>query len=183
MLNQTDPSAGSQTDDSKSSEPSIASVYHELRRFARQILARERRTCMLQPTALVHEAYLRLARQHAVPWKDQTRIRALAAGMMRRVLVDHARRRAAQKRGKGFARLALDASTIFEIDRSLDLIALEESLQQLASLDQRHARIVELTVYGGLTIREVADLLGLSERTVAGDLRMARAWLIARLGS
>lgn len=161
----------------------MKSIYDELRRFARQILAREKHASILQPTALVHEAYLRLAHQRDVPWTDETRVRALAAGMMRRVLVDHARRRAAQKRGKGFARLALDASSIFQLDRSLDLIALEESLQQLASLDERHARVVELIVYGGLSVREVANVLGVSERTVAGDLRMARAWLIARLGS
>jgi RNA polymerase sigma factor (TIGR02999 family) len=155
-------------------------VYAELRRIARQRLRRERREHTLCPTALVHEAYLRLSRQNA-PWQNRAQFFALASEVMRRVLVDHARRRAA--RGGGHVSLALDESAAVQGPRELDLLALDAALDDLATLDPRAARLVELRFFGGLDHAEAAGVLGISRATAERDWAFARAWLRARLDS
>ncbi len=152
------------------------SVMAELRSLASRYLAGERPGHTLQPTALVHEAFLRLAGKSGVP-AGRSEFIALAATSMRRVLVDHARARRAAKRGGERQRIALDAASPSDERTEVDLLALDESLERLAGLDQRQARIVELRFFGGLGVEAVAAVLGVSPRTVEADWRMARAWL------
>jgi RNA polymerase sigma-70 factor, ECF subfamily len=142
-------------------------VYEELHRLAAGYLGREAPGHTLQPTALVHEAYLRLIDQRRVDWRNRAQFLGLAAGMMRRILVNHARDRTARKRGGNQERVSL----------SLVEIALEEALQRLAALDERKSRVVELKFFGGLTIEETAEVLGVSGATVEREWAFARAWL------
>jgi len=153
-------------------------VYEELRRVAASALRRERSDHTLQPTALVHEAFLRLAGIPADQWRDRTHFVAIAARVMRQVLVDHARGRSALKRGSADLRVPLegiDAPAASSPD--VDLVTLDDALERLAIVDPRHARIVELRFFGGLTVEETAAVIGASERTVKRDWQMARAWL------
>jgi RNA polymerase sigma factor (TIGR02999 family) len=155
-------------------------VYDELRALAESYLRRERPDHTLQATALVHEAYMRLVKQEEVEWQNRAHFFAVAAQAIRRILVDHARGHQSGKRGGDRKRVRLDEDlTVPEPD--LDLLALDEALQELAHLHERQARIVELRFFGGLSLKEVAEYLGLSPRTIDGDWHMARAWLRCKL--
>jgi RNA polymerase sigma factor (TIGR02999 family) len=161
-------------------EQLIPLVYDELRRLARGYLARERRDHTLQPTALVHEAYLRLVDQSRVNWQGRSHFRAVGARMMRRILIDHARRRGGLKRGGDLQRVRLGDSLLRQPDPDVDLpelLSLNDALDRLAGLDERQARVVELRFFGGLNTAEIAESLGVSERTVEGDWKHGRAWL------
>jgi RNA polymerase sigma factor (TIGR02999 family) len=154
-------------------------IYQELRRRAAAQLRRERRGHTLQPTALVHEAYLRLVDQD-VAWKSRAHFFSLASEMMRRVLVDHARGRKADKRAGG-TRVELDEALAISEERDVDLVLLDQALAELSDLDPRHGRIVELRFFGGLTLEETASVLGISPATVKREWTLARAWLYGRL--
>ena len=155
-------------------------VYDELRRLAAQHLRRERRPAPLQTTALVHEAYLKLARQDGVRCENRAHFFGIAARVMRCLLVDEARARTAVKRGCGIS-IALDAEPGISLPANLDLLALDETLKQLAEVDPRQSDLVELRFFAGLTIDEAADVLGISAATVSREWLVARAWLYARL--
>jgi RNA polymerase sigma factor (TIGR02999 family) len=152
-------------------------VYQELRRVARRYLRRERVGHTLQTTALVHEAYLRLVDQQAIPWQSRAHLFALAAQMMRRILVDHARDRKRFKRGGAQTRVTLDKVVESASARAVDLVALDDALQALATRDEQQSRIVELRYFGGLTIAEAAAVLDVSPATVKNKWTLARAWL------
>jgi RNA polymerase sigma-70 factor (ECF subfamily) len=159
-------------------------VYDELRRLARGFMAREGPDHTLQPTALVHEAYLRLVDQSRVNWRGRSHFRAVGARMMRRILIDHARRRGGLKRGGGLQRVTLGDSLLSPPDPDVDLpelLALNDALDELTRLDERQARVVELRFFGGLTTAEIAETLGVSERTVGDDWKHGRAWLRRQL--
>jgi RNA polymerase sigma factor (TIGR02999 family) len=157
-------------------------VYDELRRLAALFLLRERRDHTLQPTALVHEAYLRLVDQRQVNWRNRAQFVGLAAVMMRRILVNHARDRAAGKRGGDLRKVSL--SDVDEPGRpqDVDVIVLHEALDQLCAVDPRKSRIVELKFFGGLTTNEIAEVLQLSPATIERDWSFARAWLYDAIG-
>ncbi len=155
-------------------------VYDELRRLARGYMAHERPDHTLQPTALVHEAFLNLVDSSRVDWRGRSHFLALAARAMRRLLIDHARGRGRLKRGGDRRRVTFSDWRVVSAEEGLDpaeLLAVDAALDRLAELDQREARIVELRFYAGLAVREIARYLGVSERTVAGDWAHARAWL------
>jgi len=152
-------------------------AYDQLRRLAVKYLSRERKSHTLQPTALVHEAYLKLIDQTRVDWQGRTHFFAIGAQAMRRILVDHARAHEAAKRGGGRQRVTLDERLIGDSQRSQDVLALEDSLVKLAELDPRQARMVELRFFGGLTVEEVAEVLGMSKRSVEREWTMVRSWL------
>lgn len=157
-------------------------VYDELRRQARLQLRGERADHTLQPTALVHEAFLRLVGQSRAQWQSREQFFAVAARAMRRVLVDHARARAAAKRGDGRTLLALDDVPEPAAAPGVDVLALDRALDRLAGIDPRQARVVELRYFGGLSAPEVAAALDVSLATVNRDWAMARAWLFRDLG-
>ncbi|HZN11366.1 MAG TPA: sigma-70 family RNA polymerase sigma factor [Blastocatellia bacterium] len=152
-------------------------VYAELHRLARGYLRRERRGHTLQPTALVHEAYLRLVDQKSASWQNRAQFFGIAAQIMRRILVDHARQHHAAKRGAGDSTLSLDAADHLADRQAVDLIALDDALNQLATFSPQQGRIVELRFFGGLTIEETAGLLKVSHATVEREWSVARAWL------
>ena len=152
-------------------------VYAELRRVAHRYMRDERPNHPLQTTALVHEAYLRLIDVTRVDWQGRTHFLAVSARMMRRVLVEAARRRHADKRGGDASHVALDEAFIPAPDRGADLVALDEALERLAALAPRKARVVELRYFGGLSVEETAAVLEVSVETVARDWRMAKLWL------
>lgn len=154
-----------------------ASVYKELRRLAAAKMRFERGDHTLQPTALVHEAYLHLAEQPDSIWKDRSRILGLAAHAMRHILVDHARARAAEKRGDGAVQVTLDEGVAQSGGPAVDILVVDQALSRLAALDPRQARILELHFFAGLTFEEIGEELGISSRTVKRDWTMARAWL------
>ncbi len=151
-------------------------VYSELRRLADHYLRRERSDHTLQATALVHEAYLRLVDQN-VSWQNRAHFFGVAAEMMRRILVDHARSHQAAKRGSGGVKLSLDEAINLSDERAADLIALDEALTALAAFDPQKSRIVELRFFGGLSIEETARVLGIGSATVIRQWRTAKAWL------
>jgi RNA polymerase sigma factor (TIGR02999 family) len=153
----------------------VQQVYEELRRLADVCFLGQHPGHTLEPTALVNEAYVRLA--HRADFHDRTHFVAVAVTAMRQILVDHARRRAAQKRGGGWRRITLSDVAASDPDRELDVLDVEQALASLAQLDERKARVVELRFYGGLTIDEIAALLDVSPITVNRDWWMARAWL------
>jgi RNA polymerase sigma factor (TIGR02999 family) len=156
-------------------------VYQELKRIAARQLAGERSNHTLQATALVHEAYLRLIDQHSVDWRNRAHFFSIAAEMMRRILVNHAVNRQAQKRGAGETLLAIDEVISFPNKQNLDLVLLNAALNRLAEFDAQQARIVELRFFAGLTNEEVAEVLGISDSTVKREWRSAKAWLAAQL--
>jgi RNA polymerase sigma factor (TIGR02999 family) len=156
-------------------------VYDELRRLAGHYMRHERRDHTLEPTALVHEAYLRLIDGPQVDFAGKTHFFALAAKQMRRVLVEYARARKAAKRGGGARKLTLDDTLAVTQDGLLDMLALDEALERLARESPRQSRVVELRFFGGLSLTETADVLDVSEGTVKGDWRVARAWLFRDL--
>ena len=152
-------------------------VYDELRRLARSYLQRERADHTLQATGLVHEAYLRLVDQKTTTWQNRAHFFGVAAQLMRRVLVDHARRHRADKRGGEWTKVEFDEALAPSVSRSLDVIALDDALHDLAQLNLQHSQIVELRFFGGMTTEEVAEVLDVSPRSVQREWRMARAWL------
>jgi len=155
-------------------------VYGELRRVARGCLASERTDHTLQSTALVHEAYMRLV-GNSVDWQNRAHFFAVAAQLMRRILVDHARRRGAAKRGANPLTLTLDESVALPKAREVDLLALDDALNSLSELDARQSRIVELRFFGGLSIENTAKVLGLSPATIKREWGTARAWLYEQI--
>jgi RNA polymerase sigma-70 factor (ECF subfamily) len=157
-------------------------VYDELHRLASSYLARERADHTLQPTALVHEAFLRLINQREVDWRNRAQFLGVAAGLMRRILVNHARDHAAAKRGGERERISLSLVEVPSGGPDVDLIALEDALERLAVLDERKAKVVELRFFGGLSVEEVAEVLGVSRATVEREWSFARAWLFDALG-
>lgn len=156
-------------------------VYEELREIARRHLSREDPAHTLQSTALVHEAYLRLVDQKRVQWQNRAHFFAVAAQLVRRILLDHARRRHAAKRGGAGTVLTLDEGLVAERQRALDVVTLDEALNALAELDAQQARVVELRFFAGLTIAETAEAMGISSATVQRDWVTAKAWLFDRL--
>jgi RNA polymerase sigma-70 factor (ECF subfamily) len=152
-------------------------VQHELREMARRILAAERRDGRWQPTELVQESYLRLLDWRNVRWQNRAHFFTTTARMMRRVLVDAARARRAVKRGEGIEAIPIDQVDVPAPDRRVEVIALEEALTRLAALNERAAQVVELRFFGGFTVEETAEALGISVRTVINDWNTARAWL------
>ena len=152
-------------------------VYGELHELAERFLRREPRDHTLQPTALVHEAFVRLVDQRRVSWQGRTHFLAIGAQAMRRILVDHARARQAAKRGGGRERIDLQDHLKVSASRTEDLLAVDEALHKLAKIDARQAAIVEMRFFAGMTIAEVAEQLGVSRRTVEAEWTMIRAWL------
>jgi RNA polymerase sigma-70 factor, ECF subfamily len=157
----------------------IPVVYQELRRLAAGYMRRERPDHTLQPTALVHEAYVKLLAQRSVDWQGRAHFFGVAAQLMRRILIDHARGHLRQKRGGLQQKISLDEALVFSAQQSAEILAVDESLKRLAKLDPRQARIVELRFFGGLNIEETAEVLKVSAKTVQRDWSVARAWLYA----
>ena len=168
--------------DAAAAERLLPLVYEELRAQAARYLGRERKDHTLQATALVHEAYLRLIDQTRVQWNGRQHFFAVAAVMMRRVLVNHAKAKQAAKRGGGL-RVTLDEPmAAASQERDVDLVALDEALEKLAKLDPEQARLVELRFFAGLPAKEAAEVMGISERTLHREWTVAKAWLHAELG-
>lgn len=163
--------------DKNAAERLLPLVYEELRQLAAGALRRERRDHTLQPTALVHEAFLRLVDQTHAEYNSRTHFFAIGAQMIRRVLVDHARKHHAAKRGGHADRFSLTAVVEPGHERELDVLALDDALKRLAEMDERQAKVVEMRFFGGLSVEQTADMLNVSPRTVEQDWRMARAWL------
>lgn len=155
-------------------------VYPELHRLAVRYMARERKNHTLQPTALVNEAYFRLLKRDGLEWQNRAHFFAVASQLMRHILVDHARLRNAQKRGAGF-QVTLNDYIAATGETNMDLVALDEALNRLATVDERQSRIVEMHFFGGLSMDEIAAVLGISGRTVKRDWRIARTWLYGEL--
>jgi len=170
-----------QDGDRESLDRLLPLIYDELRRVAASQLQRERADHTLQATALVHEAYLRLLDQREVDWQNRAHFFSIAAEMMRRILVNYAVRRQTQKRGFGAAQISLDEAGGVSDEKDFDLVALDDALRQLAEYDPTQARVVELRFFGGLTIEETAEVLGISDSTVKREWRMAKAWLKTKL--
>lgn len=158
-------------------------VYGELKRLATRYLRRERSEHTLQSTALVHEAYLRLIDQRQIQWQNRAQFYGIAAEMIRRILIDHARGRQAVKRGDGAIRLTLDDALATPGQRDLDLVALDDALSDLGRLDPRQGRLVELRFFAGLSIEESAEVLGISPATVKREWSAAKAWLYRELSA
>jgi RNA polymerase sigma factor (TIGR02999 family) len=163
----------------------IPRIYNELRRLARAQMRRERPNHTLQPTALANEAYQRLvqAPAHGVAWQSRLQFFAMAAQVMRHILVDHARAKRARKRGAFWQQITLDEGLNATEGQSLDVLALNEALERLTKLDPRQGRVVELHFFGGLTFEEIAEVLGIAARTVKRDWTMARSWLHNQLSA
>ena len=157
-------------------------VYEELRRQATRYLRKERPNHSLQATALIHEAFLRLIDVKNVEWQNRAHFFAIAANLMRRILVDHARRRDAEKRGGPQVCLTLDERLAWAKEPDVDLLAIDEALDRLAAIDEQQARVVELRFFSGLTVEETAAALGISPKTVKRDWSVARAWLKREIG-
>jgi RNA polymerase sigma factor (TIGR02999 family) len=159
----------------------LPAVYDELRRLANHYLRGERPDHTLQPTALVHEAYLRLIDQRSVSWQNRAHFFGVAAQIMRRILVDHARSHISEKRGGQRRKLSLDEAVSWASERDLDLVALDDALTALSAFDERKGRIVELRFFGGLSVEETAEVLSVSPQTVLRDWSLAKAWLFNEL--
>ena len=159
----------------------IPVLYGELRQLASSYLRRERANHTLQPTALVHEAYLRLVDQNVVQWKNRAHFFGVAAQLMRRILVDYARSHQAEKRGGDISKVCLEDAVIASKANGPDVLALHETLGRLAAIDQQQERIVELRVFAGLTIEEIAEVIGVSPATVKRDWSTGKAWLAREL--
>jgi len=159
----------------------IPLVYKELRGIAAQYLRKENRQHSLQPTALVHEAYLRLTRIEHLDWQSRSHFFAVSATLMRRILVDHARTTKARKRGHGWEAVSVNEAILPSPDRAPEIIALDEALDRLAQIDERQAKIVELRFFSGMSEEETGAVLSISVRTVKRDWRIAKAWLYNEL--
>ena len=162
-------------------EEAVASVYAELRRLAALYLQRERSGHTLQPTALVHEAFLRLTQQREVQWQNKNQFLGIAAPLMRRILVDYSRGRHAAKRGGNLERIDLEQAELPVIERAAAIVALDEAMVALAALDPLQAQIVELRFFSGLNIDQTADVIGISASTVKREWNIAKAWLAREL--
>ena len=170
--------------DRQAADQLVPLVMDELRRLARYYLSDERTGHTLQPTALVHEAYLKLAGYQNLNWESRSHFIGVAAGLMRQILIDSARRHRAAKRGRHFEQVPLDDHRDFlQVEHSEELLALDEALHRLEKMNSRQCRIVELRYFGGLSVEETAEALGVSPITVKRDWATARAWLRAELGS
>jgi RNA polymerase sigma factor (TIGR02999 family) len=156
-------------------------VYKELRRLAQQCMRRERPDHTLEPTALVHEAYLRLVQIEDLDWESRTHFFGIAAHLMRQVLVDHARAHLAAKRGGQVAKVSLDDKLVYSTEKSTEVLALDEALVHLSAKDARLSQVVELHFFGGLTFDQIAQILSVSTKTVQRDWQLARAWLRAEI--
>ena len=152
-------------------------VYHDLHERARNYLRHERPDHTLQPTALIHEANLRLVDDRPSEWNGRAHFFAVASRVMRQILVDHARHHRAEKRGGGAANVSLDEALVPAYSQGADLMALDEALSRLAALDERKCRIIEMRYFGGCTVEETAEALGIASVTVMRDTRLAEAWL------
>jgi RNA polymerase sigma factor (TIGR02999 family) len=166
--------------DEAAREDLIPLVYDELRRVAARHLSRERRDHTLRATALVHETYLRLVEQKRARWRNRAHFFAVAAGLMRRILVDHARRHRATKRGGELRRVPLNEGLVVAGSPDVELVALDEALEELSTFDPKLCRVVELRFFGGLSIEETAEVEGLSPATVKRNWNVAKAWLYSR---
>ena len=164
--------------DKSALEKLIPLVYDELRRMARQYMRRERPGHTLESTALVNEAYIKLIDCSRVGWQNRAHFFAVAAQLMRRILIDHARSRNYAKRGGGVRKVSLDEAAILSEERAADLIAIDNALTNLAAMDPRKSQIVELRFFGGLNLEETAEVMGISSPTVQREWRKAKAWLL-----
>lgn len=167
--------------DENAPEVLLPLVYDELKRLAGGYMRNERDGHTLQATALVHEAYIRLVDWKSTGWQNRAHFFAVAAQMMRQILVDHARQNRAEKRGSGVPRLALDDAVSFAAENDIDLFALDEALTRLEKFDERQCRIIELRFFGGLTIEETSEVMKLSPATIKNEWTMARTWLYNQL--
>ena len=156
-------------------------VYKDLRRLAAKFFQSEKPNHTLQPTALVHEVYIRLAKHLDATWHSRTHFFAVASRALRRILVDHARERGAAKRGGDRCRVTLDGGMAVWPGKDIDLLALDEALRRLGDMDDRQVRVVEMRFFGGMTVTEVAETLGVSKRLVESDWTLARTWLYREL--
>jgi RNA polymerase sigma-70 factor (ECF subfamily) len=169
--------------DRHAGEQLFADVYAELRALAARYMRGERQSHTLQPTALVNEAYLKLLGQTRVDWRGRAHFLGIAAQAMRQILVDHARRRGAAKRGGDRHRIALDDNLVIESNRDVDLLALDDALTKLAKLDPRQAQMIELRFFAGLSVAEAAKVMGMSKRSAEREWTMVRAWLRRELST
>lgn len=159
-------------------------IYSELKKLANNYLRNERGSHTLQPTALVHEAYMKLVDHTRINWQNKAHFLGMAATMMRQILIDHARKHRAGKRGGENENLSLEETIVIVSDeKSMDLIKLDEALKELAKFDEQKSKIVELRYFGGLSVEETAEVLGVSEITVKRHWRMAKAWLAEAISS
>lgn len=161
----------------------LAQVYDELKRQARFLMARERSGHTLQPTALVHEAFLKLGDGSKIQWKDRWHFYGIISRMMRQILVDHARTRSAAKRGSSPIHLSLDDVQVSIEERAGSIVAVDEVLSRLENIDERQAKIVEMRFFGGMSNAEIAEVLSVSERTVVREWQSARLWLYRELNA
>ena len=158
-------------------------VYQELRKIAAGYLSHERDAATLQPTALVHEAYVRLVSQDMPDWESRSHFFGVAAHLMRQILVDHARKHQRQKRGAGMAKVPLEDALSFAAEKSSGIVALDDALTELAKIDERKSKVIELRFFGGMSVEETAQALGISVATVGREQRMAEAWLHKEMSS
>jgi RNA polymerase sigma factor (TIGR02999 family) len=158
-------------------------VYNELRRLAERYLRNERSAATLQPTALVHEAYLRLVAQSMPDWESRAHFFGVAAHLMRQILVDHARKHRSAKRGGGAEKLNIDEIVGLGVEKPNDIIALDDALKALAEIDERKAKVIELRFFGGLSVEETGVALGVSPATIGREQRLAEAWLHRELSN
>ena len=156
-------------------------VYDELKRQARSLMKGERTNHTLQPTALVHEAFLRLSEQSGIGWKNRHHFFGISCRLMRQILIDHARKHTAGKRGSNIIHFSIDDVQIPVEERAASIIALDDALQKLAEFDERQAQVVEMRFFGGLNNQEIADALNINERTVRREWQTARLWLLREL--
>lgn len=173
----TDNLIGSQRGENRAADALFSAMYDDFQRMASRFLTNEPSRERLTSSSLVHEAYVRMVDQRRVDWQGRTHFFAIGARVMRRILVDHARRVRAAKRGGGWARTPLNDSITIQIEEDEDVLALDGLLDQLKVLDPRQANVVELRFFGGLTMKEISAELGIGLRTVEKDWAMARAWL------
>lgn len=159
----------------------VTALYTELRRLAAHYMDRERENHTLQTTALVHEAYLRLVEQREVQWESRSQVIGIAAQLMRRILLDYSRGHRSAKRGGKVRKIYLQEASLVSKDRSADVLAVDEALTRLATVDPQHARVVELRFFGGLSVEETAGVLGVSSATVKRNWSVAKAWLAREL--
>jgi RNA polymerase sigma factor (TIGR02999 family) len=162
-------------------EQLVPFVYEELHRLARLYMGRERPDHLLQTTALINEAYLKLADLESIKWQNRSQFFGVCARLMRRILVDFARVRDAKKRGGDIPKVTLDEGVIGKAGKEVDLLAIDEALKALASLDRRKSEVVELRYFGGLSVKETAEFLNVSPETVMRDWKFAKAWLAREL--